>query len=94
MTAAAVPEAALLVGGERKAGAGGARRLVVNPATGEAIASVAQATAEDVDRAARLADSAWRTDWKRRTPKERASILFRLAQRIREEADALALLES
>ena len=93
MSAAAVPEAALLLGGERPAGAA-ARRVVVDPATGEAIASVAQAAPEDVDRAARLADETWRRDWRRRTPKERASILFRLAARIREEADALARLES
>jgi betaine-aldehyde dehydrogenase len=92
--AATVPEALLLVGGERAEGTAGERRLVFDPATGEAIASVAQATDEDVDRAARLADEAYRGDWKRRTPKDRAAALFRLAARIREEADALAHLES
>ncbi|HYK42158.1 MAG TPA: aldehyde dehydrogenase family protein [Thermoanaerobaculia bacterium] len=94
MSAAAVPETAPLLGGERPAGGGGERRSIVDPANGEPIASVVQATPEDVDRAARLADAAWRSDWKRRTPKDRAAILFRLAARIREEADALALLES
>jgi len=94
MSAAAVPETAPLLGGERPAGSGGARRVIVDPATGEPIAFVVQATPEDVGRAAGLADAAWRRDWKRRTPKERASILFRLAARIREEADALARLES
>jgi betaine-aldehyde dehydrogenase len=92
--AATVPEALLLVGGERSEGTLGARRLVFDPATGEAIASVAQATPEDVDRAARLADVAYRGDWKRRTPKDRAAVLFRLAARIRDAADALARLES
>src|SRR6266699_3354521 len=38
------PEALLLVGGERPEGAAGERRLVFDPATGEAIASVAMAT--------------------------------------------------
>jgi betaine-aldehyde dehydrogenase len=42
--AATVPEALLLVGGERSEGTLGARRLVFDPATGEAIGSVAQAT--------------------------------------------------
>ena len=68
MSAAAPPEASLLVGGERSEGAAGERRPVFDPATGEPIASVAQAAAEDVDRAARLADVAYREDWKRRTP--------------------------
>jgi acyl-CoA reductase-like NAD-dependent aldehyde dehydrogenase len=92
--AAAVPEALLLVGGERSEGTLGARRLVFDPATGDAIASAAQATSEDVDRAARLADAAYRDDWKRRMPKDRAAVLFRLAARIREQADELARLES
>jgi len=82
------------VGGERPEGAAGERRLVFDPATGEAIASVAQATAQDVDRAARLANEAYRGDWKRRTPKDRAAVLFRMAARIREEAEDLARLES
>jgi acyl-CoA reductase-like NAD-dependent aldehyde dehydrogenase len=94
MAGGAVPFAGLLTGGERREGAGGQRRLVFNPATGEAIASVAQAAPEDVDRAARAAEEAYRLDWKRRTPKERATVLFELARRIREKADTLSRLES
>ena len=94
MADASVPFAGLLVSGERREGTAGQRRLVFDPATGEAIASVAQATPEDVDRAAQLADAAYRRDWKRRTPKERAAVLFRLAALIRENADELAELES
>jgi acyl-CoA reductase-like NAD-dependent aldehyde dehydrogenase len=94
MSAAAPPEASLLVGGERSEGAAGERRLVFDPATGEPIASVAQATADDVDRAAQLADGAYRDDWKRRTPRDRAAVLFRLAALIREKANELARLES
>ena len=94
MPSPAVPEAPLLVGGERPQGTEGERRLVFDPATGEAIASVAQATPEDVDHCARLADEAYRGDWNRRTPKDRAAVLFRLAARIRENLDELARLES
>jgi acyl-CoA reductase-like NAD-dependent aldehyde dehydrogenase len=94
MSAAVVPDARLLVGGERPEGTEGKRRFVFDPSTGEAIASVAQATPADVDRAARLAHEAFRGDWRRRTPKERASILFALSARIRDHADELARLES
>jgi len=94
MSAAVVPEAPLLIGGERAEGASGGRRLVHDPATGEAIASVAQATPDDVDRAARLADEAFRGDWRKRSPRDRAAVLFRLASRIRESADELSRLES
>src|SRR4029077_3446415 len=73
---------------------GGARPPVCDPARGEPIASVAQATPEDVDRAAGLADEAYRNDWKRRSPRDRARVLFRLTARIREQADHLARLES
>jgi betaine-aldehyde dehydrogenase len=90
----APPEAPLLVGGERSEGSAGARRLVFDPATGEPIASVAQATAGDVDRAARLAEKAYRAQWKTRTPRDRAAVLLRLAALIREKADELARLES
>jgi Aldehyde dehydrogenase family len=48
------PEVALLVGGDRPEGVAGERRLVFDPATGQPIASVAQATSPDVDRADRL----------------------------------------
>ena len=86
--AATVPEALTSRRGARRSeGTLGARRLVFDPATGEAIASVAQATSEDVDRAACLADDAYRGDWKRRTPKDRAAALFRLAAGIRDAAD-------
>src|SRR5262245_66366109 len=94
MSSAAPPGASLLAGGARSEGAGGERRVVFDPATGEPIASVAQATAQDVDRAARMADAAYRDDWKRRTPKDRAAVLFRLAALVRGKTDELAQLES
>jgi betaine-aldehyde dehydrogenase len=91
---AALPEVDLVIGGDRVPGASGDRREAMDPATGEPIASVARAGLEDVDRAARAADEAFRRDWKRRTPRERAAVLFELARLIRKEAGDLALLES
>src|SRR4029077_20568000 len=94
MSAAVVPEAPLLIGGERAEGASGGRRLVHDPATGEAIASVAQATSEKVEHEARLADEAFRGDWRKRSPRDRAAVLFRLASGIRGRPDEPSRLES
>ena len=68
-------------------------RTIVNPATGETIAQVPQASAEDVDRAVRAAHTAFQT-WRRTTPRDRAKVLFQAARLIREHADELGLLES
>ena len=67
------PFEGILVGGDRSDGARSSRRFVLNPATGEPIASVAEAELEDVDRAAHLASVSFRSDWRKRTPRERAS---------------------
>src|SRR5260370_31911974 len=84
----------LLIGGERREGTAGEQRLLVNPANGEPLARVAQAAVEDVDRAARLAEESYRSDWRRRMPRERAAILFRVAALIPEHGDELAAIES
>ena len=46
------------------------------------------------DIAARLAEESYRSDWRRRMPRERAAILFRVAELIREHGDELASIES
>jgi acyl-CoA reductase-like NAD-dependent aldehyde dehydrogenase len=94
MAGAAPPRADLLIGGARREGAAGERRLIHDPATGEALASVAQATPDDVAEAALLADATYRRDWKRRTPRERAGILWKLAGLIRGKSEELSQLES
>jgi betaine-aldehyde dehydrogenase len=80
--------------GERPAGAGREERVLVNPATGETLASVAEAAAEDVDRAARLAAECFRKEWRRRTPRERSAVLLRLAGLVRAHGEELAQTES
>jgi acyl-CoA reductase-like NAD-dependent aldehyde dehydrogenase len=87
------PFEGILLGAARREGSGGERRTIANPATGEPIARVADATAEDGDRAVRLAEETFRRDWRRRTPRERAAALHRIAASIREKVDTLALLE-
>jgi betaine-aldehyde dehydrogenase len=66
---------------------------LIEPATGETLASVPQATAEDVDRAVRNAAAAF-PKWRAVTTRDRARMLMRLAQLIRENAGELATLES
>ncbi|WP_418128508.1 aldehyde dehydrogenase [Variovorax sp. 278MFTsu5.1] len=61
------------------------------PATGEPIARLRAASLADVEEAIAGADSAFRTSgWAQRLPHERAAVLHRVAQLIREEAESLA----
>ncbi len=65
----------------------------VNPATGETLAEVAQATAADVDRAVDSARTG-QADWAARPAMERARVLRRAVALLRERNDALAELET
>jgi betaine-aldehyde dehydrogenase len=67
---------------------------VYDPSTEEVIAQVPDANAEDVDRAVVAARAAFdRGAWPETTAQERGRILFRLANKIRENAAMLAELE-
>ena len=66
---------------------------LVNPATGLSIGPVAQAGGEDVDRAVAAAHDAF-TAWKRTPPAERARLLRRVAQVVRDNAHDLALIDA
>jgi aminobutyraldehyde dehydrogenase len=81
------------IGGEWVDSAGGETMEVLNPATGEVIAEVPRASAEDVDRAVQAAKKAL-PEWLETTPGERAEALLKLAAAIDEHADELAELES
>jgi len=83
----------LLYGGGRVDAADGARANVLDPATNEVLARVAQAGPEDVDLAVAASVGAFRV-WRRVSPRDRARVLFRTAELIRRDADALALTES
>jgi 1-pyrroline dehydrogenase len=82
-----------LIGGEWVDSAGGETMEVLNPATGEVIAEVPAATAEDVDRAVQAAKQAL-PEWLETTPGERAEALLKLAAAIDDHAEELAELES
>lgn len=67
----------------------------VNPATGEPWAVMPAATAEDVDRAAKAADRAFRDPaWAGLTATQRGRLLYRLADLIGQNAQHLAELET
>src|SRR5213593_3548005 len=66
---------------------------VLNPATGETIAEVPRASAEDVDRAVQAAKKAL-VEWRETTPGERAELLLKLADVLDENAEELAEIES
>ncbi|NYT70545.1 aldehyde dehydrogenase family protein [Pusillimonas noertemannii] len=65
----------------------------INPSTGERLASLPVAQAEQVDAAVRAADDAFPA-WSRTPPLERASMLRRAAVLIREHAADLALIDA
>lgn len=65
----------------------------VNPATNEKIASVAEATFEDVDAAVHAAKKAF-GGWSKLTGKERGKYIFRIARLIQERAREFAVIES
>src|SRR4029079_16697179 len=83
----------LLIDGDRVPSAEGRTFETVNPANGEVFRTVAEAGAEDADRAVRAAARAFE-DWGARTPIQRAKVLYRWADLIEEQAEELALIET
>src|SRR5688572_28157056 len=72
-----------------------ATRTVLDPATGEPLAEVADASAADAERAVAAAKAAFRRgDWSRITPGERAAVLDRMADLLEERAGEFARTES
>jgi acyl-CoA reductase-like NAD-dependent aldehyde dehydrogenase len=85
----------LLIGDEWVSAADGRTFATEDPATGRPIADVAQAGAEDVDRAVRAARAAFEDGpWAKAPAAERGRLMERLAGLIEEHADELAQLES
>jgi aminobutyraldehyde dehydrogenase len=82
----------LLIDGHLVAGAG-AEIEVLNPATGEGIARIREASPDQVNQAVEAAGRAFRT-WGNTTPQERSLLLLKLADRIEQDAKNYADLES
>jgi succinate-semialdehyde dehydrogenase / glutarate-semialdehyde dehydrogenase len=86
----AVPKE-LYIGGEWRAAGGGETLAVEDPATGEVLCEVADATPEDA-KAALDAACAVQAEWAAHPPRERGEILRRAYEEMTERADELALL--
>ena len=80
----------LFIAGEWTEAEGGTRFDVVDPATGEALCTVADASAADGARALDAAAEA-QADWARTPPRERGEILRRAFDLVTERADDFAL---
>ncbi|KAB1656351.1 aldehyde dehydrogenase family protein [Pseudoclavibacter chungangensis] len=74
-------------------GTGDATTTLVDPSTETPIADVPRGSSDDVDRAVAAANAAL-AGWRRTTPKHRAELLLRIADRIDEAHDRLERLES
>jgi succinate-semialdehyde dehydrogenase / glutarate-semialdehyde dehydrogenase len=81
----------LLIGGAWRASASGRRLAVEDPATGETICEVADAEPSDA-RAALDAACDAAESWSHAAPAQRAAVLRRAAERLRTEAERVALL--
>ena len=83
----------LFIGGKFVDAASGETLVTVNPHDNSPIAEVAMAGAEDVDRAVAAAKAA-QPAWARLSASERGRILLKLADKVEENAEELARLES
>jgi 1-pyrroline dehydrogenase len=81
------------VDGEERPPAAGAVEEVVNPATGEPIASAPLSDEQDVDAAVQAARSAFK-EWSETPPGERAHALLKIADAIESQAEELSRVES
>ena len=84
----------LLIGGERLEAGDGRTFATIDPATGEPICEVAQAGAEDVDRAVAAARGALEGPLRKVSPSKRAGLMYTLAELIKANGAELAELES
>ena len=82
----------LLIDGQFVKGEGEAER-VLNPATGEPIAAVPEASLEQINRAAQAAARAFES-WSETTPMERSRMLLRLADAVEARGEEFARIES
>ena len=84
----------LLIGGQWQASASGQEFETFNPATGKAIARLAEGDAEDIERAVKAARKAFEGEWSTWKPYDRQRLLMRVHDLIEKNFDELALLET
>ena len=84
----------LLIDGQLADAASGKTFTTLNPATGETLATVAEADCADIDRAVAAARKALGGPWSKMSPAEREKVLHRAADRLEARAEAFAQLET
>ncbi len=86
----------MLIGGEWVDAASGKTFPAYNPATGDVLVQVAEADAEDIDRAVQAARAAFEdgSPWRRMTPAQRGKLLWRVADLMDTYREELAQLET
>ncbi|MCW5557980.1 MAG: aldehyde dehydrogenase family protein [Verrucomicrobiae bacterium] len=84
----------LLIGDRWTDAASGRTFASYNPATGDVITHVAEGGKEDIERAVRAARAAFEGPWRKMSPMERSKCLWKLADLIEKNFDALATLET
>ena len=85
----------LMLGGTRRAAAGGRTFEVIEPATARPMATVAEAGREDAGRAVEIAHRAFEEGpWPRTSATERGRVLLRAASLVRDRLEDLARLEA
>ena len=92
--ATAVKQYQMFVGGEWVPSASGETQPVISPSSGEVIAEVPAASADDVNRAIGYAKAAFEEVWFDSTPSERQRALLKLAALVEEHGDELGRLEA
>lgn len=83
----------LFIGGQWRYASDEATIKTYNPATGELLAEIADASNEDVDDAVKAAQDAFKS-WSTSTPAERSAVLNKIADIIDENAEYLATIET
>jgi acyl-CoA reductase-like NAD-dependent aldehyde dehydrogenase len=87
-------EYGLFINGESAESSSGETRELIEPATGEPLATVAVAGEQDVDRAVEAARAALEGDWAKTPPTERSRLLHALADALVANRKELAELEA
>ncbi|MFI5348319.1 MAG: aldehyde dehydrogenase family protein [Elusimicrobiota bacterium] len=84
----------LLIDGKSVDAASGKTFKTLNPATGDSLATVAEADSADVDRAVAAARAALSGPWSKMSPAERERVLHKAADLLEARAEAFAQLET
>ncbi|MEQ1920053.1 MAG: aldehyde dehydrogenase family protein, partial [Elusimicrobiota bacterium] len=84
----------LLIDGLSSDAASGKTFTTLNPATGEVLATVAEADSSDIDRAVAAARKALEGPWSKMSPAEREKVLHKAADLLEARAEAFAQLET